>query len=234
MRRSKKKRTIRGEGGVLMMRFKRFLRRAKTSGIFRVSALLAIASVVGVCTGRIACAQVYGIHHMASQNGAQVKSVPIHHEYQRWLNEDVRWIITPEERATYLSLKNDDERDFFIKQFWERRNPPGAPPNTFREEHYRRIAYANEHFAFSKPGWETDRGRIYIEYGPPDKIDYQQAEMDGVARPGETWHYRSISEYNPSGAQGGSGYRVETVVRRNVDVKFVDVCSCGDYQLQSQ
>lgn len=182
--------------------------------------------------GGIACAQVNGIGQTALQNGGHVESLPA--GYQKWLDKDVRWIITPEERAVYLSLRSNDERDFFIKQFWERRNPPGAPPNTFRQEHYRRIAYSNEHFAFGKPGWETDRGRIYIEYGPPDKIDSRQVEMDGVTRPGETWHYGAIREFRPSVARGVSGYRVETVLRRNIDMKFVDLCNCGDYKLQSQ
>lgn len=215
-----------------MMRFKQFFRQRSTSHNFRGSALLVVAGAIGVSIGGIAWAQVGGINQNVLQNGGQVESLPV--GYQQWLNNDVRWIITPEERAAYLSLKSNDERNLFIKQFWERRNPPGAPPNTFRQEHYRRIAYSNEHFAAGKPGKEMDRGRIYIEYGPPDEIDSQQVEVDGVARPGETWHYRSILEYRPILVQGVSGYRVETVLRTKVDMKFVDVCSCGDYKLQSQ
>lgn len=187
-----------------MMRFRQFFRQTSTSHNFRGNALLAVAGAIGVCIGGIAWAQVDGINQNALQNAPA--------QYQKWLNNDVRWIITPEERAAYLSLQTNDERDMFIEQFWERRNPPGAPPYTFRQEHYRRIAYTNEHFAADKLGQEMDRGRIYIEYGPPDEIDHQLVELDGVARHGVTWHYRSI----------------------HVVMKFVDVCSCGDYKLQSQ
>ena len=92
--------------------------------------------------------------------------------YKRWLSEEVPYIITDEERAAFKKLSTDDEREQFIEQFWERRNPnPGSPENEFKEEYYRRIAYANEHYASGIPGWKTDRGRIYITWGPPDEID---------------------------------------------------------------
>ncbi|MGB6693755.1 MAG: GWxTD domain-containing protein, partial [Terracidiphilus sp.] len=87
--------------------------------------------------------------------------------YKTWLNEEVPYIISDEERKAFMSLSNDEEREAFIENFWLRRNPnPDSPENEFREEHYRRIAYANEHFAAGKPGWKTDRGRIYIMWGP--------------------------------------------------------------------
>ena len=89
--------------------------------------------------------------------------------YKTWLNQDVVWIISDEEKKAFRNLSNDEERDAFIEQFWLRRNPnPDSPDNEFREEHYRRIAYANEHFAAGKPGWKTDRGHIYISFGKPD------------------------------------------------------------------
>src|SRR6202046_5173587 len=92
--------------------------------------------------------------------------------YRTWLNQDVVWIITDEEARAFKQLSNDEERDAFIENFWLRRNPnPDSPENEFREEHYRRIAYANEHFAAGKPGWKTDRGHIYISFGKPDSID---------------------------------------------------------------
>src|SRR5580698_8759663 len=92
--------------------------------------------------------------------------------YKKWLDEDVVYIITPEERSAFLRLQTNEEREQFIEQFWLRRNPdPDSPENTFKEEHYRRIAYANEHFASGIPGWKTDRGRIYIMWGPPDETD---------------------------------------------------------------
>src|SRR5438270_13136075 len=88
--------------------------------------------------------------------------------YLAWLEEDVHWIITPQEATAFRSLKNDAERDNFIEQFWLRRDPtPGTIENEFKEEHYRRLAYSNQHFAAEKPGWEMDRGHIYIRFGPP-------------------------------------------------------------------
>ena len=92
--------------------------------------------------------------------------------YKKWLNEDVAYIITDEERQAFKRLATDEEREQFIEQFWLRRDPtPDTVENEFKEEHYRRIAYANEHFASGIPGWKTDRGRIYITYGPPDEIE---------------------------------------------------------------
>ena len=92
--------------------------------------------------------------------------------YKKWLNEDVGYIITDEERKAFKRLSTDDEREQFIEQFWLRRDPtPDTEENEFKEEHYRRIAYANERFASGIPGWKTDRGRLYIVYGPPDEIE---------------------------------------------------------------
>jgi GWxTD domain-containing protein len=145
-------------------------------------------------------------------------------EYKKWLDEDVRWIITDEESRAFKSLANDEERDQFIEQFWLRRNPnPDSNDNEFRDEHYARIAYANEHFAAGKPGWMTDRGHIYIAYGKPDSIDshpsggsYDRPMEEGGGNtstfPFEVWHYR----YLPS-------------VGDNIDIEFVDTCMCGDY-----
>jgi len=147
-------------------------------------------------------------------------------EYAKWVNEDVRWIITDEELAAFKSLSNDEERDQFIESFWLRRNPnPDSPENEYREEHYARIAYANEHFAAGKPGWRTDRGHIYIAYGKPDSIDshpsggsYERPMEEGGGNtstfPFETWHYRYLE---------GIG--------DNIDLEFVDTCMCGDYHM---
>jgi GWxTD domain-containing protein len=144
--------------------------------------------------------------------------------YKIWLNEEVPYIITDQERKAFVSLSNDEERDAFIEQFWARRNPdPNAPENSFREEHYRRIAYANEHFAAGKPGWKTDRGHIYIAFGAPDSIDshpsggmYERSPEEGGGEtstyPFEVWHYRYLE---------GIG--------ENIDIEFVDTCQCGDY-----
>jgi GWxTD domain-containing protein len=144
--------------------------------------------------------------------------------YKKWLNEEVPYIITDEERKAFLSLSNDEERDAFIEAFWQRRNPnPDSPENEYREEYYRRIAYANEHFAAGKPGWKTDRGHIYIAFGPPDDIDshpsgglYERPPEEGGGEtatfPFEVWHYRYLE---------GIG--------ENVNIEFVDTCQCGDY-----
>lgn len=145
-------------------------------------------------------------------------------EYKKWLDQDVRYIITDEESKAFKSLSNDEERDQFIEQFWQRRNPdPNSADNTFRDEYYARIAYANEHFAAGKPGWMTDRGHIYIVYGKPDSIDshpsggnYDRPMEEGGGNtstyPFEIWHYRYIE---------GIG--------DNIDIEFVDTCMCGDY-----
>jgi GWxTD domain-containing protein len=144
--------------------------------------------------------------------------------YKTWLDQDVAYIISDDERKAFKNLSNDEEREAFIEQFWLRRNPnPDSPDNEFREEHYRRIAYANEHFAAGKPGWKTDRGRIYIEYGAPDSKDehpsggsYDRPIDEGGGQtstfPFEVWHYRYLE---------GIG--------ENIDIEFVDTCMCGDY-----
>src|ERR1700734_285177 len=124
--------------------------------------------------------------------------------YRVWRGQEVPYIITDQERKAFMNLSNDEERESFIENFWQRRNPnPDSPENEFREEHYRRIAYANEHFAAGKPGWKTDRGRIYIAFGKPDSIDshpsggsYERPMEEGGGEtstfPFETWHYRYI------------------------------------------
>lgn len=146
--------------------------------------------------------------------------------YKKWLDEDVVYIITPEERAAFKQLSNDEERDNFIEAFWQRRDPtPDTEENEFKEEHYRRIAYANEHFAAGVPGWKTDRGRMYIVYGPPDEIEshpsggtYERPMEEGGGEtstfPFEDWRYRYIE---------GIG--------QEVIIEFVDTCMCGEYHM---
>src|SRR5271165_5025826 len=145
-------------------------------------------------------------------------------ETQKAVKQDVSYIISDEERRAFKNLSNDEEREAFIENFWLRRNPnPDSPENEFREEHYRRIAYANEHFAAGKPGWKTDRGHIYIAFGKPNSIDshpsggaYQRPLDEGGGEtstyPFEVWNYHYIE---------GIG--------ENVDIEFVDSCQCGDY-----
>lgn len=135
--------------------------------------------------------------------------------YTKWLEEDVAYIITQEETGQYKQLKTNDERDQFITEFWLRRDPtPGTVENEYKEEHYRRIAYSNEHFAHNVPGWKTDRGQIYITYGPPNKITGSHASALSTAV--EDWHYDDVL-----------GNHQETH-----DFRFVDSCRCGDYRLE--
>jgi GWxTD domain-containing protein len=146
--------------------------------------------------------------------------------YKKWLDEDVVYIISDEERKAFKQLSNDEERDQFIEGFWQRRDPtPDTEENEFKEEHYRRIEYANEHFAAGLPGWKTDRGRIYIMYGPADEIDshpsggtYDRPIEEGGGTtstfPFEDWRYRYLE---------GIGQEVE--------IEFVDTCMCGDYHM---
>jgi GWxTD domain-containing protein len=146
--------------------------------------------------------------------------------YKKWMEEDVRWIISDEERSVFKNLKTDEERDSFIEQFWARRNPnPRLADNAFKEEHYRRIAYANERFASGMPGWKTDRGRIYIMYGKPDELEshptggsYNRPFNEGggttTTYPFEKWWYRHID---------GIG--------DDIEIEFVDPSSTGEYRI---
>ena len=146
--------------------------------------------------------------------------------YRKWLSDEVPYIITDQERAAFKKLSTDDERESFIENFWERRNPnPGSPENEFKEEYYRRIAYANEHYASGIPGWKTDRGRIYIMYGPADEVDshpsggqYERPDSEGGGTtstyPFEQWRYRYID---------GIG--------TNIILEFVDTTMTGEYHL---
>jgi GWxTD domain-containing protein len=147
-------------------------------------------------------------------------------QYKKWLDEDVVWIISDEERAAFKQLSNDEERDQFIEAFWQRRDPtPDTEENEYKEEHYQRIAYANEHFAAGIPGWKTDRGRIYIMYGKADEVDshpsggtYERPMEEGGGEtstfPFEQWRYRYLE---------GIG--------QEVIIEFVDTCMCGDYHM---
>ncbi len=147
-------------------------------------------------------------------------------DHKTWLDQDVRWIISDDERKAFMQLSNDEERDQFIEAFWQRRNPnPDSEDNEFKEEHYRRIAYANEHFAAGIPGWKTDRGHMYIAFGPPDEIEshagggtYERPMEEGGGEtstfPFEDWRYRYLE---------GIG--------QEVIIEFVDTCQCGEYHM---
>src|SRR5947209_994536 len=146
--------------------------------------------------------------------------------WKKWLNEDVSYIITDDERKAFNQLSTDDEREQFVEQFWLRRDPtPDTVENEYKEEHYRRIAYTNERFASGIPGWKTDRGRMYIRFGPPDEIDahpsggtYERPPEQGggttSAYPFEQWRYRHLDN-----------------VGENIVLEFVDTTLSGEYHL---
>jgi GWxTD domain-containing protein len=146
--------------------------------------------------------------------------------YRKWLNEDVAYIITDEERSAFMRLQTDEEREQFIENFWLRRDPsPDTIENEYKEEHYRRIAYANEHFPSGIPGWKTDRGRIYITYGPPDEIDdhssggsYDRPPQEGggttATFPFQQWRYRYIEG-----------------VGNDIIIEFVDPSMSGEFHM---
>jgi GWxTD domain-containing protein len=146
--------------------------------------------------------------------------------YKDWLEKDVTYVITDEERKAFKKLATDDERERFIEEFWRRRDPdPDTDENEFKEEYYERIAYANEHFASGIPGWKSDRGRIWIMYGKPDEREthpmggsYERPSYEGGGNtstyPFETWFYRYLPGV-------GSG----------VEIEFVDPTGSGEYRI---
>ena len=160
------------------------------------------------------------------KKNAQALKHELSKTYKTWLDSDVAYIITDEERAAFRQLSNDEERDNFIEAFWQRRDPtPDTEENEYKEEHYQRIAYANEHFAAGVPGWKTDRGRIYIVFGKADEVEshpsggsYERPMEEGGGEtstfPFEQWRYRYIE---------GIG--------QEVIIEFVDTCMCGEYHM---
>jgi GWxTD domain-containing protein len=146
--------------------------------------------------------------------------------YKEWLEKDVAYIITDEERKAFKKLETDDERERFIEEFWRRRDPdPDTDENEYREEYYERIAYANEHYASGIPGWKSDRGRIYIQWGKPDEVEthpsggaYNRESYEGggstTTYPFERWFYRYLPGV-------GSG----------IEIEFVDPTGSGEYRI---
>jgi GWxTD domain-containing protein len=116
--------------------------------------------------------------------------------YKKWIERDAAYIATKEEKESFLKLETNAERQQFIDNFWLRRDPtPATELNEFQTEHYERIAYANEHFASGIPGWKTDRGRIYINYGKPDRTETGRAEFEGLQNVlFERWFYENSNQ----------------------------------------
>jgi GWxTD domain-containing protein len=228
-------------GGALVKRIRRLLdppegpRGALTpvfsAGVLTIAGALAVTAWQSKPAGDAANAVPVSrprLQQIAQAQAAQ-PPLPDSSPWAKWLNEDVVYIITKEERAAFKRLETDEEREHFIEQFWLRRDPtPGTPENAFKREHYRRIAFANQRFGRTGfPGWKTDRGRIYITYGPPDEIEahdsggrYERTpeESGGIAStyPFQQWRYRRIEG-----------------VGNNVIIEFVDKSKSGDYRMTS-
>jgi GWxTD domain-containing protein len=189
-------------GGSLMTRIRRLLSQP-------AEPRFAFAPVLSACLLTItAAATLAAWPAPAPQNDSP---------YQRWIREDVVYIATAEERTTFAGLQTDEQRQHFVEQFWDRRNPvPGSAVNDAKVEHYRRIGYANERYkSATDNGWKTDRGRIYIKYGPPDEIESHPSPAGG--KPAfEQWKY----------------YHIEGV-GENVIIEFDDVDGSGAYRMTS-
>src|SRR5688572_26847529 len=186
---------------------------------FRLALILSVLSSVPFSFGQESKPQD------PSQKARNVKP-ELKKAYKDWLDKDVSYIITDEERKAFKKLATDDERERFIEEFWRRRDPdPDTDENEFKEEYYERIAYANEHFASGIPGWKTDRGRIWIMYGKPDEREthpmggaYDRPSYHGggstTTYPFEIWFYRYL-------AGVGSG----------IEIEFVDPSGSGEYRI---
>ncbi|HEX5480989.1 MAG TPA: GWxTD domain-containing protein [Terriglobia bacterium] len=152
--------------------------------------------------------------------------------YKKWIGGPIGYIITQDERNAFKKLTTDDEREQFIEAFWERRNPnPGSPENEFKEEFYRRIAYANEHYASGIPGWRTDRGRIYIMYGPPDEQDNHDSGGTYIAQPNETPYLGPGSNQMTTYPFEDWYYHYIPGIGENVKLEFVDPTMSGEFRL---
>ena len=200
-------------GGNLMKRIHRLLYPKPSSA--RWAPLLIVAIFFATAGMALAAWQSEPSRPSPTVSQAQKGAAPTV-SYSQWLNEDVVYIIDDAERAGFQKLATDQERDHFIEQFWERRNPtPGSSPNKFKQEHYRRIAFANQHFrtASGTPGWQTDLGHMLIVYGPPDEIDSHPKEAPKPFGT-EVWLYRHVE---------GLG--------DNAFITFIDRTGRGDFRL---
>ena len=165
----------------------------------------------------------------SSQEKKGTKNIALPEKYKKWLEEEVIYIISDNEKEVFKSLRTDEERENFINIFWKRRDPtPETPFNEYREEHYRRIEYANKNYFEGKAGWRTDRGRVYIMFGPPDFMETNPGGGRGFVFgeqaptsefPSEIWVYRNIP-----GLKARIG---------RVEFTFVNYYSAGSYQLAS-
>lgn len=159
-------------------------------------------------------------------SNARKVTTEVNKVYKKWLDNDVAYIITEQEKKAFKALTTDEERENFIENFWRRRDPnPDTEENEYREEYYERIAYANQHYASGIPGWKTDRGRVYIAHGKPDSVEshpsggaYDRPSWEGGGStstyPFEVWFYRHLDGI-------GDGLEIE----------FVDPTGTGEYRM---
>jgi GWxTD domain-containing protein len=207
-------------GGNLMKRIKRLLYPKNSGGVWAPA--LAMLILMASAAATVAAWHMKPDAGLTSRQTSQTEENP----WRKWLNEDVVYIISDEEKVAFERLNTDEERQHFVEQFWARRDPtPGTAENEFKEEHYRRLAFANRHFASKQqPGWKTDRGRIYIRYGPPDEIDshpsggtYRRPDSEGggsaITCPFEDWRYNHFE---------GVG---------TLTIEFVDVSASGEFRM---
>jgi GWxTD domain-containing protein len=195
-------------GGDLSARIRRILRTPSSDA----TPAPILAAILLVISGALVFAAVQ--QQDGPQSANPVVQADLDSPWNKWLKEDVAYIITDDERRAFRALTTDEEREHFVEQFWLRRDPtPGTPENEYKEEHYRRIGYVNSRFADQKlAGWKTDRGRIYITFGPPDEIDSHPCAGANTAR--DTWRYRWIE---------GIG--------NDVMIDFEDPACTGEYRM---
>ncbi|HKP85413.1 MAG TPA: GWxTD domain-containing protein [Blastocatellia bacterium] len=188
--------------------------------------IVGIALVLMMMAGTVPAALAQDKDKKQKDPNERKKKDELKSVYKNWMEQDVAYIITDEERKAFKTLKTDEERDQFIEQFWLRRDPdPDTPENEYKDQYYERIQYANEHFASGIAGWRTDRGRIYVTFGKPDEIEshpaggsYDRPTWEGggstTTYPFETWWYRYIE---------GIG--------SDVEIEFVDPSGSGEYRI---
>ena len=195
-----------------MKRIRRLLYPQSPNGVWTPL----FAAVILMSIAALTLAAMQAAPAQQSADAAQKQTERAVTPYVKWLNEDVVYIIDDKERAAFEKVTTDEERNKFIEQFWLRREMPGTSPEKVKQEHYRRIAYANEHFRTTsgRPGWETDRGHMYIVYGPPDEIESHPSGETRTPHPFEDWKY----------------YHVEGI-GDNLFVKFVDRTRTGDFRV---
>jgi GWxTD domain-containing protein len=209
-------------GGSLVKRVRRLLiqpegPRAALTPVFSASALtVTVAAAMAAWQSTATPPRPPVPAQLLAQTQDAPARTPETTPYIKWLTQDVAYIILDAERNAFKNLQSDAEREHFIEQFWQRRDPtPGTPANEMKEEHYRRIAYANDHYAYAKvAGWKTDRGRIYITYGPPDEKETHPSGNATSFVPFEQWLYHLIAG-----------------VGTNVVIEFIDPEKTGEYRM---